>query len=548
MMVPYQFTWMFGVGMVVAFADAYGIGANDVANSFATSISSGSLTLVQAVIVACFTEFLGALLLGSGVSDTIKDGIVSTHLFQDNPEMLMMGMMCALIGSSTWLIIATRLGMPVSTTHSIVGAVCGMGIAAFGGNAIDWSWNGIIQIVVSWFLSPALAGVIASIIYLITKYAVLRQVDSVKWGIRLVPVYVFVTVTIAVFYICFKAPGAKAASLSLGEILGIAFGCGGGIGVLSWIFLCTWLHRRVVDREDLRFYHVPIIYWVPKRPRVDQDLEKRSNEITATPEPTDVQSTSSTSKTEQQQVSKKLEEIEQIGTGASAVSAPAEEQPPKTFLTMLCQGKDRFLAVALHGLRQDVRNLNNEKLKKIHAAAELYEDDAEYLFSFLQVLTAIVASFAHGSNDVSNAVGPLSAIYDIWRTATVAEGVPVPIWILAYGGAAIDIGLATMGYRLMRAMGNNITYVTPSRGFAAELGAALTVLTASQLGLPVSTTHCITGAIAAVGLCNGNLRAVNWKMLALCLFGWVLTLPFAGLVAGLIFSFAAYGPSFVYLR
>ncbi|KAI8138499.1 phosphate transporter [Fennellomyces sp. T-0311] len=544
MMVPFDFTWIFGVGMVVAFMDAYGIGANDVANSFASSISSGSLSLVQACIAACFTEFLGALLLGSGVADTIKSGIIDIELFRETPEMLMMGMMCALIGSATWVLTATRFGLPVSTTHSIIGAICGFGIAGFGGGAVDWSWNGIIQIVVSWFLSPVLAGAIAAIIYMITKYAVLRQVDSVKWGLRLVPVYFFFTVTIAVFYICFKAPGAADAGLEIGHILGIAFGCGGAIGIYMGVFLCPWLKRLVIDRENVRWYHIPVIYWVPKQPSLEEGLEAARKELEEAAANDTLPKADDEEKVTGDRISEKLATAEDIPESSNTEA----EQPKKTIRERMFAIKERVLAVLLHGIRQDVRNLNNDKLKKMHAAAEMYDDDVEFMFSYLQILTALVASFAHGSNDVSNAVGPLASIFDIWQNAEVRDEANVPIWVLAYGGVAIDIGLATMGYRLMRALGNNITRLTPSRGFSAELGAALTVLTASQLNLPVSTTHCIVGATVGVGLCNGNLRAVNWKMLALTMSGWVITLPAAGLVSGLVYAFCAYGPSFVYLR
>ncbi|KAI9321353.1 phosphate transporter [Dichotomocladium elegans] len=548
MMNPHDFTWIFGVGMVAAFTDAYGIGANDVANSFATSVSSGSLSLAQACIVACFTEFLGAFLLGSGVADTIKDGIIEIENYVENPEMLMLGMMCALVGSFTWVLVATKQGWPVSTTHSIIGAVIGMGIAGYGGQAVDWSWDGVIQIVVSWFLSPVLAGIVASIIYMITKYAILRQVDSVKWALRLVPVYFFFTVAIAVLYICFKAPGAKNSGLKIGHIMGIAFGAGAGVAIISWIFLCPWLKRVVVDREDLRYYHIPIIWWVPKRPMPTEDLEH--NDTVSAPareaieDDNDRDGSKDSSSTCPEKSAKTVNHIVSARLAHQSTAAEADKEPKTGFAKV----KEKFLSIVLHGIRQDVRNLNNDRVKKIHASAQLYEDDVEYMFSYLQVLTACVASFAHGSNDVSNAVGPLAAIFDIWQSGTVSTESPVPIWILAYGGVAIDLGLATFGYRLMRSMGNNITYVSPSRGFSAELGASLTVLTASQLKLPVSTTHCITGAITAIGLCNGNWQAVNWKMLGYVFFGWIATLPIAGLVSGLLYAFCAYGPSFVYLR
>ena len=171
-------------------------------------------------------------------------------------------------------------------------------------------------------------------------------------------------------------------------------------------------------------------------------------------------------------------------------------------------------------------------ITKIHAPVKHYDNKTEHLYSFLQVMTASTASFAHGANDVSNAVGPLSAIYLIWRSGETSSESPVPIWILAYGGAAISIGLWTYGYNLMINLGNRLTLHSPSRGFSMELGAATTVILATRLGLPISTTQCITGATVGVGLCSGTLRAINWRMIAWIYFGWLVTLPVAGLVAG----------------
>ncbi|KAF7732327.1 Na+/Pi symporter [Apophysomyces ossiformis] len=529
----HEYTWIFAVGMVVAFGDAYGIGANDVANAFATSVSSGSLTLAQACIIACFTEFLGAVLLGSHTAETIKGGILSVSRFADQPELLMLAMMCALVGSASWVIFASKQGWPVSTTHSIVGAVIGVGIAAFGGNSINWAWSGVAQIIASWFISPVIAGVVAAIIYLATKYAVLRRTDSVKWGLRAVPVYFFITATIEAFYIIYKgAPGTKAAKMSVGTIVGISFGVGAFFALFAWFFFCPWLRRKVVEREDIRWYHLFIIPVLPKRPKV-QDPEVIASQTIPNADASEV------TNGEEYKQSKKLED--EVSADAVPTEASPDNRPAFT------RYKEKLTDLLLHGIRQDVRNLGNKNLQKVHAAAELYEEDVEYMFSFLQVITACMASFAHGSNDVSNAVGPISSIYEIWQSATVdASGkAEVPVWILVYGGAAIDLGLATMGYRVMASLGNNITYFTPSRGFSAELGAALTVLTCSKLGLPVSTTHCICGATTAIGLCNGNLKAVNWKMIAWCFFSWFLTLPAAGLIAGCLFSFAAYAPKLI---
>ncbi|KAG2197369.1 hypothetical protein INT46_008366 [Mucor plumbeus] len=562
-MEPGDYTWIFAVAMVVAFADAFGIGANDVSNSFATSVSSGSLTLAQACIVACFTEFGGAVLLGAETAETIKGGILAVDNYVEQPEMLMLAMFAALIGSAFWVLTASRFGWPVSTTHSIVGAIIGTGIAAFGVDSIDWGFSGgftgVAQIITSWFLSPVCAGVIAAIIYMITKYAILRQTESFKWGIRLVPVYFFFTAGIEAFYIIYKAPGGGSKSMSIGTIVGIAIGVAVVCAAFGQFCFCPWVVRKVKGRENLKIYHMFVIFLVKKQPNIDEILaaEERVNSRpisihSATAAANDHEASVGNEVVTLEETDEKLKKLEsdaKVVQDETAVSATVDDEIKGGYFTRNAKiAKKKILDVALSGIRQDVRNLDNKKLAHVHAHAELFEDDAEYLFSFLQVITACMASFAHGSNDVSNAVGPISSIYDIWVSARVdvAGSVPIPIWILVYGGVGIDFGLALMGYRVMRAMGNNITYFTPSRGFCAELAAALTVLTCSQIGLPVSTTHCITGASAAIGLCNTNgWKAVNWKMLSWCFFSWFITLPVAGLVAGLMFAIMANAPHFI---
>ncbi|KAI8640691.1 phosphate transporter [Parasitella parasitica] len=558
-MEPGEYTWIFAVAMVVAFADAFGIGANDVANSFATSVSSGSLTLAQACIVACFTEFGGAVLLGAETAETIKGGILAVENYVQQPEMLMLAMFAALIGSAFWVITASRYGWPVSTTHSIVGAIIGTGIAAFGVDSIDWGFSGdfsgVAQIITSWFLSPVAAGIVAAIIYMITKYAILRQTESFKWGIRLVPIYFFFTAGIEAFYIIYKAPGGGSKEMSIGTIVGIAVGVAAFCAAFGQFCFCPWVVRKIKGRENLKLYHMFYIFLVKKQPTIDELIaaEERVNS-----RPVSIHSATAAGNDHEASVGTEVvacadEKLKKLDSDSEVVQseniASAQDAVEGTFLVRKFQlAKAKFLGVALNGIRQDVRNLDNNKLAHVHQHAEIFEDDAEYLFSFLQVITACMASFAHGSNDVSNAVGPIASIYEVWVSARVdiTGKVPIPIWILVYGGVGIDLGLALLGYRVMRAMGNNITFFTPSRGFCAELAAALTVLTCSQIGLPVSTTHCITGASAAIGLCNTNgWKAVNWKMLAWCFFSWFITLPVAGLVAGLAFAVMANAPHFV---
>lgn len=376
MMNPFDYTWMFGLTTAVAFMDAYGIGANDVANSFATSVASGSLSLAQACIVACFTEFLGAFLLGAQTADTIKGGILSVQRFAEFPELLMLCMTCALTGSACWVIFATSKGWPVSTTHSIVGAVIGVGIAAFGGNSINWGWSGVGQIICSWFLSPILAGVISAIIYSITKYGILRRKDSVKWALRIIPVYFFFTTAIEAFYLIYKgAPGTKASKMTVGTIVGIAFGIGAFFALFAIFFFCPWLKRRVVGREEIKWYHIFVIPFVGPRPSKnimpETDVAVHSETIT------------SGSSDDSKFPSDTKEDI--------IVQTDEIDESPKTVTI-----KEKIVNVLLHGVRKDVRNLSNSHVKSVHNSAEVYDSDVEYMFSFLQVITACMASFAHG--------------------------------------------------------------------------------------------------------------------------------------------------------
>ena len=196
-------------------------------------------------------------------------------------------------------------------------------------------------------------------------------------------------------------------------------------------------------------------------------------------------------------------------------------------------GVDRdIVGEQLDDTKKSKTNFLTRNISKVHENTAHFDNQTEHLYSFLQVLTAAVASFAHGSNDVSNAIGPLAAIFLIWNTGAVSSKSPVPVWVLVYGGAAIVIGLWTYGYNIMRNLGNRLTLHSPSRGFSMELGSAITVILATRLALPISTTQCITGATVGVGLCSGTLRAINWKMIAWIYAGWIVTLPVAGIIAG----------------
>lgn len=532
-MEPYSITPIFAIGMIFAFLDAYGIGANDVANSFATAVGSRSLTLMQACIIATFTEFLGAVLLGAETVDTIKSKIIEINDYEAAPDVLALTFLCALVGSSFWVMTASKFGWPVSTTHSCVGAVAGAGVGAFGAGSVIWGWTGIGQIIASWFISPAIAGVIASAIFLMTRYFVLEAPNSFQRALKAMPVYVFFTFSILLFYIINKAP--KGIDLSkkdpsgiyinigkAGLVLGLTFGISAVLALFTYSFAVPFFHRKIEEQEDLKWYHMFYIHWVPKQElaefkAIDADAHYEDISLAATNDATIL--------------------LENVRWTVGEAEKNAEITKPSSLIT-------RAQDYLLRGVKMDIAShQGDENVRKVHDLAIKYCSKTEYLYTFLQIATSAFASFAHGSNDVSNAVGPISAIYAIWQSGEIpGSKTTVPVWILAYGGIAIDMGLFFFGFCVMRNLGNNLTYHSPSRGFSMELGAALTVITASFLGIPLSTTHCITGATVAVGLCNGNLKAINWKMISWTLFSWILTLPVVGLIAGVLNRCLLYSP------
>ncbi|KAF9430911.1 Na+/Pi symporter [Podila epigama] len=510
----HDFTFLFVMGLVFAFLDAYGIGANDVANSFATSVGSGSITLAQALIIACFCEFGGAFLLGADTSEAIKGDIISGKMYADKPELLMLTMVCALIGSSTWVLFASSRGLPVSTTHAIIGAITGAGISAFGTDAIKW--EGITKIVLSWVTSPVASGVVCAMLFMFTRFAVLSHEDSFRRGLIAIPAYFGVAFTVQIFYIIFKgAPGSSLKS-QIAVPVSIALGVGFAVFLWCFFFLRPFLRRRIQNDEDLKWFHVFFIPFVGPRERTAVD-QAESGEKGA----------------------KNVDNIDPA-TGVADPSLVELENADKSRF-------QRFKDVAFSGLTHNIHENKTNNSEFAHENATKYDPMTERLFASVQVVSACFTSFAHGSNDVANAIGPLCTIYYIWQNAKIdVTKAPVPVWILAFGGVAIDLGLLTYGYQVMRTLGNEITYMSPTRGFSAEMATSITILTCSKLGLPVSSTHCITGATAAIGLCSGGgFRSLNWKALMVVFGGWVLTLPAAGLTSGLIFAFVSRSPSLV---
>lgn len=544
------------------------------------------------MVIASCMEFAGAMAVGAQVTDTIRTKVISTKLFESDPSVLMLGMVCAIVGSSVWLTIATRFTMPVSTTHSIMGGVIGVGIAAIGAEGVNWEWDGVSQVFAAWAIAPGIAGIFASIIFLATKYGVMRRKNPVKMAFIAVPFYFFLTSALLTMLIVWKGGSARI-DLEDRELPGPILGVGAGVALLVTVFFIPYLYRKILrDDWQLKGWQViqgPLLLKrrdPPARPEGVQEGGIRDYyEGHLTREELDARRAAAghSDDIERHPVGEVADANEKGSSSSDIVPAtranedstlkdkpidPKLAAPPGPWYSpavaffwakywfwhgvdqevVSAQGKRDFLSGDIEAIHATGEHFNNEG--KCHLSIFPYMQNrwltdifpAEYTYSFLQILTASTASFAHGANDVSNAIGPYTTIFFIWQSGEINSKIPVPTWILAFGGAGIVVGLWTYGYNIMRALGNKITLHSPSRGFSMELGAAITIIMATKLKLPVSTTQCICGATVGVGFCNGTWRSINWRMVAWIYMGWFITLPCAGLISGLLMGIVLNAP------
>lgn len=395
---------------------AWGIGANDVANAMATSVGSKAITIKQAVILAAIFEFSGAYLAGGEVTKTIRKGIISMDALNGNVDLLIWGMLASLLAAGTWLLIASLKGWPVSTTHSIVGAV--IGFAAVGVSADAVNWSKVVSIVMSWIVSPLIAGTIAFAVFSSIQKLVINTAEPLKNAIKYGPVY---------------------------------------------LFMVGFIIALVTIKKGLK--HIGI----------------------------------------------------HVEGGMEFVYAA------------ILGGLVAFIGIML------IRRIkfDDKAEKRFHFA------NVEKIFAVLMIFTASAMAFAHGSNDVANAVGPMAAVISAAQSGELASQSALPGWVLLLGGGGIVIGLATLGYKVIAMVGEKITELTPSRGFSAEIGAAITVVLASYTGIPVSTTQILVGAILGVGLARG-IAAIDLRVVGNIFMSWVITLP-AGAILSILFFYLLKG-------
>lgn len=562
-----KYNWLLAIISIAFICSAFGNGANDVANSYASSVAARTLTMPQAGILSIITEFVGAVGLGARVTSTIKNSIITIKRFDGNPGSLMLAMTCAEIGSASWLLIATRLGFPVSTTQTIVGALVGVGFASEA--SIKWAWDdgSVSQIAASWAIAPLLAACFAAILFATVKYSVLERKDPLKWAMRLIPFYLAFTAAMLALFIVIEAPSAPSleefgAGKAAGIILGVFFGC----LAIAYIFFMPYVRRRLIQGDArLKFWHIPL---GPLLSKADPPLyfpgDPNGSVVTdhyeGAYEDDDTLASQSSSDINGE---KHIQTLNEPTTAADTTALEKGAAPVRRRRPRPLEPEERFLApnkhlpivhpqrlfgyakfIFLQGVTRDCVTFGNDHIQQVHNHAKRYDNKVEHLWTYCQVTSAMMMSIAHGSNDVSNAIGPWSAAYATYRAGEVDTKSNTPIWSLVLAGFLLGAGFWFFGYHIIRSLGNRITQLSPTRGFAIELGAAITVLLASRLGLPVSTTQCLTGAVMGVALMNYDLAAVNWRQLLFILSGWILTLPIAGLISGLTMLVALNTPHF----
>lgn len=503
------YLWLVVVGAFFSFAMAWSIGANDVANAFGTSVGAKTLTLWQACLIATVFEFVGALTLGGEVVRTVAGSVTSPTIFAAVPEVFAFGMLCALASASSIVTVATYFSAAVSTTHSIIGAVIGFGLIFGGADAIVWNEKipdfpyrrGVVTIFLSWFISPVLAGCFGAILFLLNKFIILRRKEPFNWAFYSMPVLILFTVWLNLFFVLLKGAGKELGWDKQGK-------------KASWVAMCAAAGAAVVS--------IPFMFWMKKR-MLARFAAEEAAEIEAQANKDKLGKDSPTSADND----KLSSEPEVVRTGVMGFADRIKNQLKYS------------LTVDIH---QDVQK--DERVQAIHDFAEVFDPKAEEVYKILQVFSACAVSFTHGANDVANAVGPFAGIWHVYNKFTTTSNADSPKWILALGGIGIVVGLGTYGYNIMKVLGVQMAKMTPSRGYSAEMGTALTIAIATIYGLPVSTTQAIVGAEVGVGFAEDiRGRGTNWRLFGKTMVGWVIAFTFSGICSAALFAFCVYAPS-----
>lgn len=455
--------WILPCCGVLAAGMAWAIGAQDVSNALGTSVGAGAVTVKQAVVIAAVAEFAGSL-AGGSVAGKLATGILDRSVF--SPAEYAQIMTAVIGGGVVWLAVATYACLPVSTTHSLIGALLGIGLLAAGPAAVQW--GPVTGVITSWVTSPLMGGTIAYVLFAGLHKHVLKAPEPEQAALRVLPYYTAGTVGVCAAFLALVGPSIARLSPAGALVLGLI------------VAAVTFPLAAARAKSAL------------------QQIESDSHGATEAPTPS-------------------------AGATVDAAAANSTSHDEESAALIPKRATRESEADTAPGV------------DKVQEKASPTSDPvarAEDYFTPLMVLTACVVSFAHGSNDVSNAIGPFVAVLQLALTGGLLPEAGVPTWVLILGGLGIVVGLATYGYKVMATVGEKIARLTRTRGYAAQVGTAFTVLSATQVGFSVSTTHCLIGAIAGVALVEGRHK-LNVDTLKKIAMSWIVTIPaaaFAGIV------------------
>ncbi|VDM97217.1 unnamed protein product [Thelazia callipaeda] len=522
--------WTVVVGFLIASILAFAIGANDTANSFGTSVGSKVLSLQQAYLLASIFETLGAALLGYQVTDTMRKGVIDLTVYNNSENELMLGQISVLsakfrdylkelykkiyIGCGAWLLIATFLKLPVSTTHSIVGATLGYSLLARGTRGIRW--NPVIRIFMSWFISPLLSGLVSIAFYLFIDHAVLRREFPLRCGLILLPIFYFICVAVNIFAVMYNGSEFLGFNkLPTWVVLVTTFIIAAAVALLVYFIMVPRLKERILEENK----------------SVGMELKESKHVFLGTHSLLHYQNG-------KHQTLKLNNYLERPLIRTSNKLFNQENAPKIGKEVEMVLKNQQTIDNEHHDFGTGAVPKTTKKVLSTFFRSSKSEDpEVSQLFSFLQVLTACFVGFAHGGNDVSNAIAPLVSLYAIYKENSVMQESTTPVWLLLYGAGGMCIGLWLLGHRVIYTVGENLTKITPPSGFAIEFGAAVTVLISSKYGLPISSTQCKVGSVVAVGMVQA-VDSVKWSTFRNISLSWLVTLPVTGILSALVMLMA----------
>ncbi|EZG46757.1 putative phosphate transporter [Gregarina niphandrodes] len=532
-----EYTWAVVVGAIFCFTLGAGMGANDVANNFGTSVGSRSISLRGALVIAAIFELIGSVGLGASVTDAVRKGVYYPERFGELPDFLLIANLTTLLTVTVWLFVASSIKMSVSTTHSMIGSFMGCGLA-ISPQAVHWAYLG--QVVIAWFAAPALSMITAACFYVLIRKFILRNGNPVSRGELLLPFLVLYVCGIIAIYLVFNNPVVMSnktcrqkvdgkivdispckltqwVSAHLGTAWGIAIGASFALALIFYWPLRWWIHRSMINDE-----------------RIAEDAKLAA--LMAMEEDSQTASRESA-----QSADEDTEDGEQTGCKIRAKQALANAP----------WNRD------IHAEAEE----DNENVHELAVLTEKFDWRGEAYFKALQTVSAALACLVHGSNDVSNAAAPFSSIYSIYKEGAFLDSVAVPIWVLVLGGSSISIGLMTLGYKVIQTVGIELLHMSAPKGFSVEMSIFTITIICSFLGFSISSTHIGVGAMIGVGLMDRhidpetgeditqktlgylNFRAINWPLAGKLAVSWVGTIILCALGSYLIFSFAIHSPT-----